>query len=138
VSSVLATHWARNQPPNVPQFVDPTPSEGPSEGPSSTALSLISVDPLSVKTRNKRNSIRVPTESNAKPDQLRYYASYTRWTELIENAKHLYHLHMSTVDAFPSTDNGYKEASECLHDIRRIFEQKQITLEDGMFIIHGI
>src|ERR1700730_2329880 len=115
-------HWARNQPPHIPHFSDSVPTSEWSSTPTLASRSL--------GARNKRNSVRVPTPSNAKPVHLRYYENTTRWKELIELAKRLFHIHLVTIDAFPGTVKGLKEAKECLHEAKQSFEEEQVGLED--------
>jgi hypothetical protein len=119
---VLAAHWERNRSPIAPQF-------------SATSTATSSTDSLSVKSRHKRNTIRVPTESNAKPKHLRFYANNARWKELIEDAKRLYHIFIATVNAF---DDGYKEAFDCLREAEQTFVNKGIPLEEGMCLPYEI
>ena len=133
--NLLEAHWERNRfpnPPNPDSLAEAASSHRTST--SMTTSSSASTRPSSVSshtsTRRKRNSIRAPTANNAKPVNLRYYSS-TRWGDLLEESKPLYQLFFSIKQAFPSTDEGFKEAKEVIDEMVKTFTEKGIVLEES-------
>jgi hypothetical protein len=131
---ILQDHRQRNRAARPPSpsrlsMMVPTPV---SSNPSDSGNASVNNSATSTSTSNKRkarNSVRVPTETNAKVQQLRYYQD-THWVGVLERAKAHYRVFLAVKDAFRNPGDGLESANEC---IREAMVEHKIEVEPGTF-----
>jgi hypothetical protein len=81
--------------------------------------------------RQPRNTVNPPTEDNARPTMLRFYAP--EWQVVLKKAKNLYRYWMLTENAYPSMEAGSIEAKEAILEAIAEFRLEGGVIDQGLF-----